>query len=161
MKNAPIEVWYDGSCEPVNPGGNASFGALIKVNGKTVWETSVFIGSGEGMSNNVAEYSGMIGVLEELLKRKWERERILVRGDNMMTIRQMEGSWKAKKGMYLPYYQRCKKLVSRFKKIKFQWIPREENTEADDLSKAGSKDDGPPCHITEMDELFSRTIRDV
>lgn len=130
-----IEVWYDGCCEPKNPGGNAAFGALIKIDGITVWTASQFIGSGQGMSNNVAEYSGMIGVLEELLIRGLQKEKILVRGDNMMTIEQMAGNWRARGGLYIPYYLKCKELVKKFKRIKFQWIPREENPEADELSK--------------------------
>lgn len=133
--NKPIEVWYDGACEPVNPGGHASFGALIKKNGETIWETSIYVGVGPGMSNNVAEYSGMIGVLEKLLEMGIEKELIHVRGDNMMTIQQMAGRWRAKGGLYIPYYEKCKALVRQFSRISFEWIPREQNTEADELSK--------------------------
>lgn len=130
-----IEVWYDGACEPKNPGGNAAFGALIKKDGTIIWETSVFIGVGAGMSNNVAEYSGMIGVLEKLIELGLQNEPVHMRGDNMMTIQQMAGRWRAKRGLYIPYYQRCKGLVKKFKRISFEWIPREKNGEADELSK--------------------------
>jgi ribonuclease HI len=130
-----VEVWYDGCCEPVNPGGNAAFGALIKVDGQTIWDRSGFIGSGPGMSNNVAEYSGMIGVLEKLIELGMKKERILVRGDNMITIMQMAGKWRARRGLYIPYFQKCEALVRQFPRIDFEWIPREQNGEADELSK--------------------------
>lgn len=134
-QRAEIEVWYDGCCEPVNPGGNASFGAVIKRGEEILWSRSGYIGSGEGMSNCVAEYAGMIGALEKLLSLGLQDADILVRGDNMMTIRQMEGRWRAKRGLYIPYYSLCKSLVARFSRIRFEWIPRELNGEADALSK--------------------------
>ncbi len=87
------------------------------------------------MSNNVAEYSGMIGVLEKLLELGYRDASILVRGDNRMTIMQMAGKWGARKGLYLPYFEKCKKLIGQFPHIDFQWIPREQNGEADELSK--------------------------
>lgn len=134
-KKQKIEVWYDGCCEPVNPGGNAAFGALIKIDGATVWTASRFIGAGQGMSNNVAEYSGMIGVLERLIELGLHKENVHVRGDNMMTIQQMAGRWRAKKGLYIPYFLKCKAIVAQFRRITFEWIPRESNAEADELSK--------------------------
>jgi ribonuclease HI len=142
-----IEVFYDGACEPINPGGNAGFGALIKMDGKTIWEKSDFVGEGSKMSNNVAEYAGMIGVLEELINRGLEDERIVVHGDNKMTIMQMAGAWKAKKGLYLPWYWKCRALVKRFDRIEFKWIPREMNSEADALSKQALKHRNVAFHI--------------
>lgn len=135
IKSPNVEVWYDGAVEPVNPGGHGSFGALIKVNGEKIWEASIYIGHGPTISNNVAEYSGMIGVLEKLIELGLRERGILVRGDNMMTIMQMAGLWRAKRGLYIPYYLKCKDLVSRFPHIHFEWIPREQNGEADELSK--------------------------
>jgi ribonuclease HI len=154
-----IEVWYDGCCEPVNPGGNAGFGALIKLDGVTVWQTSGYVGSGPQMSNNVAEYSGMIGVLTELIRMGYQHERVLVRGDNMMTIQQMAGHWRAKCGLYLPYFHRCKELVKKFSKIRFQWIPREQNGEADELSKAALHERGVKFRIQPQEDPLTDAFR--
>ena len=30
-----IEAWFDGACEPVNPGGTASYGVIVTRNGET------------------------------------------------------------------------------------------------------------------------------
>src|SRR5262249_24995365 len=36
MSHEFIEAWFDGSCEPVNPGGTAGWGAVILVGGTAV-----------------------------------------------------------------------------------------------------------------------------
>ena len=38
-----VECWFDGSCEPVNPLGHASYGALIKQDGKILHEESGYV----------------------------------------------------------------------------------------------------------------------
>lgn len=35
-----IEAFFDGCCEPVNPGGTAAYGAVILKDGKKIWEAS-------------------------------------------------------------------------------------------------------------------------
>jgi ribonuclease HI len=45
-----IEVWYDGCCEPVNPGGHAAAGVVIKRDGHVIWQESRYIGHGLQMS---------------------------------------------------------------------------------------------------------------
>src|SRR5574341_828680 len=61
-----IEAYFDGVCEPRNPGGHAAYGALIKVHGQVFWQEGKYIGVGPHMTNNIAEYSGAIAVLEAL-----------------------------------------------------------------------------------------------
>lgn len=138
-----IEVWYDGACEPVNPGGYASYGALVKINGRIVWEASKLVGHGQGMSNNVAEYSGAIAAMEWLLSQGHAKSIITVRGDNKMTVMQMGGHWKVRSwnGLYVPFWRRAMELVKKFKHIEFRWIPRELNGEADELSKRVLKEE--------------------
>ena len=130
-----IEVWYDGACEPINPGGYASYGVLIKADGSKIWDESRLVGFGPEMSNNVAEYSGLLAALKKLIVLGLEKSKILVRGDNMMTIRQSEGVWRCRGGLYEPYFREVQKLIGKFPHIRFQWIPREQNSEADKLSK--------------------------
>jgi hypothetical protein len=35
-----IFMGFDGCCEPVNPGGTASYGAVVFMDGKRVWDCS-------------------------------------------------------------------------------------------------------------------------
>ncbi len=130
-----IFCWYDGACEPVNPGGHAAWGAIIKAQSKVIWEGSGYVGHGPEMSNNVAEYCGVISVLKHLRMTDYWMKQITIYGDNKMSINQLAGRWKAKGGLYYPYYKEAMLLVREFPDIQFIWIPRELNSRADELSK--------------------------
>lgn len=136
-----IEAWFDGACGPINPGGHAGYGALIKIDGESAWFDTGYCGHGPKMSNNVAEYSGLIAILDKL--RDFPPSEVIIRGDSMMVIEQMSGRRKAKSGLYLEYCWRAKDLLSEVRKhhdsIRFEWIPREQNTECDALSKDACK----------------------
>ena len=131
-----IEMWYDGACEPVNPGGHASYGVLIRLGKDVLFNASGYVGYGPKMSNNVAEYSGIVAGLEWFIQNNFNDRGATVRGDNMMSIQQMKGEWKARKGLYLPLYYKARALLDSFNWLYFEWIPREKNNEADELSKA-------------------------
>lgn len=134
MKNL-IEAWFDGCCEPKNPGGYAAAGVLVKVNGVTVWQKGKFIISGPEASNNVAEYYGCAMVLKYITKEELKGD-IIIRGDSQLVIKQLLGEWKVKGGLYLKYWQRTKELLEPIKdRVKFEWIKREENDVCDGLSK--------------------------
>lgn len=135
-----IKAWFDGCCEPVNPGGVASFGAIIFNEEQKIWECSQIFypqkGKEKETSNNVAEYSGFLAILEYLLKNNLEKEKIQIYGDSNLVIQQMFGTWKMRQGFYIPIALKAQKLLKKFKNIKGSWIPREQNGLADELSKA-------------------------
>jgi ribonuclease HI len=136
-----IEAWFDGCCEPVNPGGTASYGAVIFVNGKRVWECSELFrpvpGREKETSNNVAEYSGFLAILDWLLANGQQGADTIIHGDSKLVIEQMQGNWKMHGGFYVPIAKAAQAKLRMFKKQpKLKWIPREENDVADELSKA-------------------------
>jgi ribonuclease HI len=150
-----IEAWFDGCCEPKNPGGHAAWGALVKVNGREVYAAGGYCGVGRGMSNNVAEYSGFVAALTEALKYQG---RIVVRGDSRLVICHLsleaaralnyKSTWKVNGGAYMPFYQQAKPLYDRNKhRVKLVWVPREKNDVCDYLSKQVLKDRGVVFHI--------------
>lgn len=143
------EAWFDGACEPRNPGGHATWGFWLEKVGDRGNTASGYgqEGYGPGMSNNVAEYCGAIKVMEWFLARGLEKEPIIVRGDNAMVVEQMNGRWKVRRAkpgkkpkLYLKYAERGKELVSKFTRIRFEWVPRERNGRADALSKRWLKE---------------------
>lgn len=140
MKEVDYYVAYvDGMCEPINPGGNIGVGAFI-LNKKRerIFTHSKYIKAGElgGVtSNNIAEYMGIISVLEYMIANNWQNENIVICGDAKLSIMQMRGEWNANGGLYLPYYHKAKELKKAFTNIKFEWVPREKNSIADELSK--------------------------
>jgi ribonuclease HI len=131
-----IVVYIDGLCEPVNPGGTATFGYVIRDDsGSIIASKFGIVGKGPAMSNNVAEYAALCEALGFLLRKKRENSPTEVRGDSALVVNQMSGKWKLRKGLYSEKYQEAVRLRSRFTDLRFRWIPREENEEADALSR--------------------------
>lgn len=142
-----IVAYFDGACEPINPGGVASFGAVIFIDEQRVWETSQIFypqkGKEKETSNNVAEYSGFLSILEYLIKNKLNKNEIQIYGDSMLVLCQAlmddpkyNKRWRIKAGFYVPLAKKALKLLKLFPNIQGNWIPREENSIADELSKA-------------------------
>ena len=134
-----LEVYIDGACEPINPGGTASYGLVIYRGKARLLAKSAIVDTGDKMSNNVAEYAGLIAFFE------WADnqlpEEAVIKSDSQLLINQMRGEWQARQGLYLPYYRKAMtylinhtQLAGR-KLYQFKWIPREENWEADRLSR--------------------------
>jgi ribonuclease HI len=129
-----ITAFFDGATWP-NPGGPCGAGALIKRDGVTIFSESRFIPPGE-TTNNVAEYTGLVLVLELLHQHKIPQATIY--GDSNLVVMQMSGLWQVKRNsrkpkLYVPFYDVASKL-SEGLKLTFEWIPRELNAEADRLS---------------------------
>lgn len=130
-----IEVYIDGACEPVNPGGVGTWGYVIYIE-EILWDKQYgVVGEGRGISNNVAEYSALIHALEKLIEANITREPVIVYSDSNLLVNQMSGKWSAKGGMYYRYYKKARKLKIFFRNIRFVWIPREKNKEADELTR--------------------------
>jgi len=132
-------AYFDGACEPINPGGTASYGAVIYEDDEKVWECSEIYGTGKLMSNNVAEYAALIAVLEWFIEHDLCALEIIVRGDSKLVIEQMFGSWKIKSGLYTELAHKARELLTKFAKIQGEWIPRDRNEVADRLSKEALK----------------------
>src|SRR2546426_11967640 len=95
-----IVVHIDGLCGPVNPGGTATFGYVIRDDsGSILASKSGIVGKGPTMSNNVAEYAALCETLEFLLKEERENSPIEVRCDSTLVVNQMSGKWKLRKGL--------------------------------------------------------------
>lgn len=131
-----IKCYFDGACEPYNPGGNLGIGAFVLQDNKEVFRHSGFVAASQMNSNNVAEYMALEKILIFLKDFICGEKKIFIYGDSMLVIKQMNGQWRMKFGMYKETALRCKRLIEEIdKEFIFQWIPREINQLADDLSK--------------------------
>jgi len=110
-----------------NP-GEAAFGAVISEGGKVVVELSERIGVA---TNNVAEYSGLIAGLRAI-NRLDPKAEVLVRMDSKLIVEQMSGNWKIKNPEMRKMAIQARDAHSP-ELIKYEWIPRELNTDADSL----------------------------
>jgi len=135
-----IRCYFDGCCEPVNPGGVAAYGAVVFQDEKRIWEKSQIYHPDKrdrnSTSNNLAEYSGFLAILEFLLARGWNEDPIEIYGDSQLVIKQMTGQWRIRQGVYVPIAIACRKLLPKFPQVRLRWLPREKNYIADELSKA-------------------------
>ena len=138
-----IEIFFDGLCEeayiggPRNPGGIATYGYIVYKDGKAIKKGCRVIGEGKGMTNNVAEYSGLKRAVEWLAEQDIN-DKITIKGDSMLAINQMAGEWAVKSETSRRFVPEIKKLLKN-KKVNFVWIPREQNGEADMLSRVAYK----------------------
>lgn len=125
----------DGLCEPTNPGGVACYGWVAWQDGKRIGEGWGEAARGPGATNNVADYRAVIAALEWLLAEGLAGERFLVRSDSQLLIRQIQGNYAVRSNRILPLYRRVRRLAGRFASLRFEWVPREKNREADLLSR--------------------------
>lgn len=131
-----IECYFDGCCEPKNPGGAMGIGAIVIVDSETKLSYNGFVPLSPNNTNNIAEYLALEKIIDYLLENKLDGNQITICGDSQLAIRQMTGEYGMNSGAYIPYARRCLTKIASFNKIpKFQWIPREQNEEADKLSK--------------------------
>lgn len=128
-----VIAYFDGLCEPKNPRGIATFGYVIYLKEKKLRGYGLAAKPfSKDSTNNVAEYMGVICLMEELSRLNVRGS--VVRGDSQLVIRQLRGEYKVKAPRIRPLYERASELARRLE-VTFQWVPREENEEADKLSR--------------------------
>ncbi len=157
-KVAPLPKFigfFDGACEPTNPNGSMGLGAILysapncKIktahvelgdNHEVLFRYGKCIHRGEhgfdSTSNNVAEYLSALRLIKFLAEEGLQNEIILLCGDSQLVIKQMKGEWGMNGGIYIKYAKMLKENIKPFNYLDFMWIPREENSIADDLSKS-------------------------
>jgi ribonuclease HI len=125
-------LYFDG-CSKGNPGRAGAGAVLYNPAGGEVFAESVF--AGHSATNNVAEYTGLILGLNEALKHGITE--LHVCGDSQLVIRQMQGKYKVNSPNLVPLHQCATTLASKFSKIEFEHVYREQNKRADALSNRG------------------------
>lgn len=125
-----FKVFVDGLAEPKNP-GVGTYGFVIYKDGKKFEEGRGI--AGKMVTNNYAEYMALVEALNKI--SRYKDEEVLVFSDSKLLVSQMRGEWKSRRGMYKAKLEEARNIASKFKKIKFVWIPRERNKEADRLSR--------------------------
>lgn len=129
-----VEGYFDGGCGPKNPGGHGTYGVIVRSkNGKVLFQESGYLGHGPKISNNVAEYAGIIAILRFLLKRKITKG--VIYGDSKLVVKQLNSKWKVRSGLYYEWAKEAQSLKRNLPEVVIKWIPREHNREADSLAR--------------------------
>ncbi|MCI4363110.1 MAG: ribonuclease HI family protein [Thermoplasmata archaeon] len=130
-----VDVHFDGACNPARGGGIATYGFTIEGERLRYEERGLAVRPGAAhATNNVAEYTGAIRALEWLRSRGF-RGAVILRGDSQLVIRQMNGEYAIRKEHLKAYHEHLSALARQFVEVSFRWVPREENTRADELTK--------------------------
>ena len=140
-----LTIYFDGACEaksagsPGNPGGVATAGWIILDKaGGNIAQTAQFVKEGEGATNNIAEWTALGFALRWLKDNKnCKSKRLLIRGDSKLVICQLTDQWQVKAEHLAKYKARCLTLLQEMELASWaaEWIPRERNANADELSK--------------------------
>jgi probable phosphoglycerate mutase len=121
-----------------NP-GPASYAVILRgPDGVTRFEVGKYIGR---TTNNVAEYYALITALDYAAAQGIDR--LLVRSDSELLVRQMQGRYKVNSQDLRPLHERARKLAHGFAYFAIEHVPREQNREADELANSALDRTGP------------------
>lgn len=127
------ELYFDGACLP-NPGGTASFGFVLYLNGSEIDRGHGIIGSGKYMTDVVAEYKALIAGLSSFLRLFNKPGAILkIYSDSQFVVSQV--TKQVHESLDLQIIGFHLREIQRMVKVYLSWIPRNENKRADELSK--------------------------
>lgn len=126
-----MTAYIDGLVQPRNP-GTGIYAYVIYDGERRLAEGSGL--AGRSVTSNFAEYTALAEALKRL-RALGEEGDVLVRSDSKLLVGQMSEGWKIKGGMYVGRVKEVRDLMKGFGSIRFEWVPRERNQEADLLTR--------------------------
>jgi ribonuclease HI len=126
-----VMVYCDGACLPDNPGGYGCWAWVAYLNGREINHAFGCLGHGAEMTNNRAEYTG---VVEALRRAKTKGQSIDVRADSQLVVKQVLGEWSVHAAHLRQLCAEAAQLLHDTKSS-LAWVRREANTRADYLTK--------------------------
>jgi ribonuclease HI len=126
-----------------NP-GPASYGVVLRrPDGTPLEALGKYIGR---HTNNVAEYYALIAALDYAAAKGIKRLRVY--SDSQLIVNQMKGLYKVKHADLRPLLERARKQAANLEAFTIQYVPREENRDADAAANAA------------LDNTSGRTVAD-
>jgi ribonuclease HI len=123
-----ITAYCDGGARG-NP-GPAGYGAVVQdAAGAKLAELSEFLGI---QTNNFAEYSGLLAVLDYALKQGHARLRVV--SDSELMVRQIQGRYQVKSPGLRPLYEQARKRIAQLERFEITHALRHKNKDADRLA---------------------------
>lgn len=124
-------IWFDGACLG-NPGPMGA-GVVVQCGGK---RRTLAKPLGRG-TNNIAEYEAAIAGLS--LALSMGATSATLHGDSQLVLRQLAGEYKVSAPALRPLHAQAKALMTELGAVRLEWVPRAQNAEADELSKAAAQ----------------------
>ncbi|GAC1619361.1 MAG: hypothetical protein NVS9B13_08560 [Candidatus Acidiferrum sp.] len=140
-----------------NP-GPASYGVVIRdPRGEIVARLKKYIGR---MTNNVAEYYGLIAALDYAQAKNIRALRI--ESDSELLVKQMRGQYKVKSEDLRPLFERAKKMSQALESFRIDHVYREQNQEADALAnQAMDEADGVSANLAATPKPAAAPVKKV
>jgi ribonuclease HI len=126
------ETWVNAHCDGGARGnpGPAGYGAVLADDqGLTLAELSEFLGV---RTNNVAEYSGLLAVLEWTLAHGYRRLRVT--SDSLLMVKQMKGQYKVNSPDLKPLWEEARRRARSLEAFEITHALRHKNKIADRLA---------------------------
>lgn len=125
-------AWFTAHCDGGSRGnpGPAGYGAVIEdPQGSVAARLSKYLGR---QTNNFAEYSGLLAVLEWALANGVQRLRVV--SDSELMVNQMKGRYKVNSPGLRPLWEEAKRRAARLERFEMSHTLRGGNKEADRLA---------------------------
>ncbi len=138
-----LKLYCDALVEPVNPGGWGCWAwVAVGPTGKRLREEYGCHGHGAGITNNLLEYVAILHALRytatraEMLKAR--EIVVLIYSDSQLAICQLLGKWACNSPHLVALRDEITAIASALRAdgvdVRFEWIPREQNMDADALT---------------------------
>jgi probable phosphoglycerate mutase len=126
------EGWFTAHCDGGSRGnpGPSGYGAVIEdPNGRIVARLGEFLGV---QTNNYAEYSGLLAVLQWAIEKGAMRLRVV--SDSELMVKQMKGQYKVASPVLRPLYEEARRRSRQLDRFEMRHTLRGGNQEADRLA---------------------------
>jgi ribonuclease HI len=123
-------MYFDGSA----CGDGCGIGILLVLSRGATYSFSIRLPT--ACPNNLAEYEAVRNGMELLLEARAEAVEIF--GDSKLVISQLTKEYRCESESLFPLWEQCQELMAQFRYINFYWIPRIQNSEANDLAQMAS-----------------------
>lgn len=124
--------WFTAHCDGGSRGnpGPAGYGAVIEDSqGRIAARLSEYLGK---QTNNFAEYSALLAVLDWAIKNDAKRLRVV--SDSELMVKQMKGLYKVKNPGLIPLWEEAKRRAAKLDRFEMSHTLRGGNQEADRLA---------------------------
>ncbi len=130
--DTPGEGWFVAHCDGGSRGnpGPSGYGAVIEdPQGRIAARLSKFLGI---QTNNYAEYSGLLAVLNWAVETGTQRLRVI--SDSELMVKQMQGKYKVASPVLRPLFEQARSQSRKLERFEMRHTLRGGNQEADRLA---------------------------
>lgn len=132
-----IIINFDGACDPQNPGGIGVWAWVAKRDGKVIAQKFGVEAEDPANTNSRFEYMAIIRAISWIWNANLKEEEVEFFGDSQLVIRQLSGVYAVKSPNIIPLHAQAKRGLKGLREYALTWVMREENEEADALTKEG------------------------